>query len=86
MVQDAGDDTRALDQSDELDTPPAAGTCQDVEPEAPLHELRPQPVRLQPVRGGCDIRTWRRQRLSAMGRGAPAMPTAPLTPRNTTAD
>ena len=51
MIQDTADHRWVFDQRDQLQTAPASGTLQDVEPEASLHLLGQQPVRARPICG-----------------------------------
>ena len=44
MAQELLDDWGVVDQGDHAQAPLAARTGQDVEPEGPAHQIRPQPA------------------------------------------
>lgn len=50
-LRTAANHRRVFDERDQFEPAAAARARQDVEPEAPLHQLRPEPVRLRPI--GC---------------------------------
>ena len=84
MVQDAPDHRRVLDERDQLEPIPAAGTREDVKPETPLHQLGPGPIRPRPDRHGRGRRpvsrfSRRLRRSLGIDPGEPRPPRGPRT-------